>query len=83
MAVLWKEQLEHMSGGWFRCLCTIIGFIEVDAFEAYCYFNRHACNSTKASRIWLSFCCLIDMMEPCGGDRTCSCITKETIGTQG
>ena len=27
---------------WFRCLCTIIGFIEVDAFKAYCYFNRHA-----------------------------------------
>ena len=27
---------------WFRCLCTILGFIEVDAFKAYCYFNKHA-----------------------------------------
>ena len=28
---------------WFRCLCTIIGMIEVDAFKAYSYFNEHKC----------------------------------------
>ena len=26
---------------WFRCFCTVLGFIEVDAFKAYCHFNEH------------------------------------------
>ena len=62
-----RERTVGTHEWWFRCLCTIIGFIEVDAFKAYCYFNRHATppQSIKISlRIWLSFYYLIDMMEP-------------------
>ncbi|KAL5474749.1 hypothetical protein EMCRGX_G026742 [Ephydatia muelleri] len=27
---------------WFRCFCTVLGIIEVDAYKVYCCFNQHS-----------------------------------------
>ena len=50
---------------WFRCFCKVLGFIEVDAFKAYCHFNEHLSVPLHKNfvPILLFICLLIVIME--------------------
>ena len=63
---------------WFRCLCIILGIIEVVAFKAYSYFNAHQCTPKHQECVEkLAIALLTNKYDRVLGQNKCDCYIRE------